>query len=259
MSVLILRVEKYNVIRWFQGRRFKPGLIPTIATVAWLVLLIGLGSWQLDRRTEKQQMFDNFDQGTELDIATGTFSEKDAADKRFSRIRVDGQYDPSRQFLLDLMVNNRSQVGYHVLTPLKLAADGSYILVNRGWVPAGLDRSRLPDITVDASPRQVIGRVDFLPRTGIKFDSESGTASTWPRVVLFPTIEELEAKLGSSLFAYVVLLDPAQEHGFERRWRPKLMSPARHLGYAVQWFALATALFLIYVIVNMKPIEDSND
>ena len=30
------------------------------------------------------------------------------------------------------------------------------------------------------------------------------------------------------------------------------MSPEKHLGYAIQWFALALALFVIYIVVNLK-------
>ena len=42
------------------------------------------------------------------------------------------------------------------------------MLVNRGWVPASGDRRILPDITVGSGTREVIGRIEWLPRPGIE-------------------------------------------------------------------------------------------
>ena len=38
---------------------------------------------------------------------------------------------------------------------------------------------------------------------------------------------------------------------FVRDWRPAVMGPGKHLSYAVQWFGLAIALIVIF-IVNLK-------
>ena len=45
----------------------------------------------------------------------------------------------------------------------------------------------------------------------------------------------------------------ALSHGFERVWRPvRGIGPQRHRGYAFQWFSLALALLVIYVVVNTR-------
>jgi surfeit locus 1 family protein len=48
------------------------------------------------------------------------------------------------------------------------------------------------------------------------------------------------------------LLDPAEPDGYARHWAPPGFPPIRHIGYAVQWFALAAALLVIYLIMNIK-------
>jgi surfeit locus 1 family protein len=57
-----------------------------------------------------------------------------------------------------------------------------------------------------------------------------------------------------------VYLDADEPDGFLRDWRPQLLSPEKHLGYAMQWFAMALALVVIYVVVNLRrPEEGKHD
>ena len=53
-----------------------------------------------------------------------------------------------------------------------------------------------------------------------------------------------------------LVLDEGQSGGLQYDWAPStVMGPERHLGYAVQWLALAVALLIIYVGVNTRRIE----
>jgi cytochrome oxidase assembly protein ShyY1 len=62
----------------------------------------------------------------------------------------------------------------------------------------------------------------------------------------------LAAELGYSLAPAVILLDAAAPDGYRREWQPTFggYGPERHRGYALQWFSLALALLVIYVVVN---------
>ena len=51
-----------------------------------------------------------------------------------------------------------------------------------------------------------------------------------------------------------MLLDAAEPDGFARNWSPGEFPPVRHIGYAVQWFGLALALAVIYVVTNVRKV-----
>ena len=81
--------------------------------------------------------------------------------------------------------------------------------------------------------------------------------SAWPRVALYPTRTDLENMLGYPVADTVILMNESESDGYLRAWRPQLLSPDKHLGYAAQWFAIALALIVIYVVVNLRrPEED---
>jgi len=48
------------------------------------------------------------------------------------------------------------------------------------------------------------------------------------------------------------LLDDHQDGGFKRDWRPATIKPVRHIGYAVQWFALALTVVIIYLVLSFN-------
>jgi len=52
-----------------------------------------------------------------------------------------------------------------------------------------------------------------------------------------------------------VLLDPGEPDGYLRQWQPPGFPPIRHIAYAVQWFSLAAALIVIYIVTNLRRAE----
>jgi len=49
-----------------------------------------------------------------------------------------------------------------------------------------------------------------------------------------------------------VLLDAGEADGYRRLWTPPGFPPMRHLAYAAQWFGLAAALGVIYLVTNTR-------
>jgi surfeit locus 1 family protein len=63
----------------------------------------------------------------------------------------------------------------------------------------------------------------------------------------------LERVLERKLEGRIVLLDAQQSDGFERIWAMRAgFGPERHLGYAVQWFALAATMFIVFLVMSFK-------
>lgn len=213
-------------------------------------VFIDLGVWQLQRAEQKRQFFAAFEQSGRADALTVLLSDDAAAAARFRGLRLRGHYDGAHQILLDARVSN-DQAGYEVLTPF--ASAGGAILVNRGWIAASSERSRLPDVAITDDDREVSGRISMLPAPAWRMSrGAKDTDGTWPRRLLFPTAAEISAAVGYPLHNYQLLLGAREPNGYLRDWRPAVMHPEQHLAYAVQWFALAVTLIVLYVAVNLK-------
>jgi surfeit locus 1 family protein len=170
---------------------------------------------------------------------------------RYAQIRVEGNYDTQRQFLLD-NISHEGRPGYEVLTPLH-RPDGHTLLVNRGWVPMTGPRSALPDVRFDSNDTlAVTGRLDNLPVVGIPLGHVPPPAgSSWPKLTSFPTMADLSAALGVPLESRQLLLDAGEPFGFVRAWQlDSGFGPARHLSYAVQWWSFATLALGLYGYLN---------
>lgn len=223
--------------------QFRPGLWPTLAFLITLPGLLALGCWQLERAAEKRALFAAFEAGA----AAPALPLAETEPARYRHVLLEGRYESGRQFLLDNMTH-AGRAGYHVLTPFRLES-GGWILVNRGWLPRAA--RGLPEVAVAETPRRITGRLDRLPVPGLTLATRQPAAG-WPRVVQFPAMEELEAALGHELPEFQLLLDAGLPDAYRRDWRPASFGPERHQAYALQWFALAAALVVIYIVVNTR-------
>jgi surfeit locus 1 family protein len=206
-----------------------------LAAVGVLCLL--LGRWQWQRAGESRAATEQF--GVAAGRAALTDPPLDSEGVRYQRLKVHGAYVPARQFLLDNIVEG-GQAGYEVLTPFRTSESGRWLLVNRGWLPAAPDRRVLPDVRIDDGERDVVGRIDRLPRPGLKLGAGGSAAQADALTVLsYPTAEELSERLGRAVYPYQLLLDATEPGGFARDWRPAGLGPERHLAYAGQWLLFA--------------------
>ena len=238
------------------NRVFTPRPVGVLVTVLLLAACLALGNWQLGRAREKQALLDAFAAGTRSTVELGGLDVDGLP--RYQHVRVRGHYVPGHQVLIDNMPSSRGFAGYRVLTPFVRADGRELLLVDRGWVPLGASRSALPDVAIDAADRSISGRLDTLPVPGVRV----GTAETpgdarWPRVLLFPRHEDLERVLGARVAARIVLLDPDLPDGYERAWRPSIgFGPGRHVGYALQWFALALTGVVAFVAMSLRRTDE---
>jgi surfeit locus 1 family protein len=228
-----------------------PALFITLLTLLLLSLLMGLGFWQLDRAAQKRALLEQY-QGMEREAPIEVRADLVADEElEYRPAQVRGRFDTGHQFLLDNRTH-QGVAGYHVFTPLRIDGSEQGILVNRGWVPRGPSRSVLPDVPTPATPVQLEGMLKQPTRTitlGEGEDREPG----WPKVLQRVRLDLQARQLGYPLLPMLLLLGSDQEHGFVREWEPvKGFGPEQNMGYAVQWFGLATALLVIYIVVNCR-------
>ena len=240
-------------------RRFAPRAWAVALAVVGIGGCLALANWQLGRAREKEALIAAFDAGGGEAVPLSVAAPAELP--RYQRVTVAGRYEPGRQVLLDNMPSASGQAGYRVLTPFRREDGGSLVLVDRGWVPLGADRSRRPDVAVGGEPRAVTGRLDGLPVPGLRLgEARAPDSAGWPLVLNFPVTSDLEAALGEPVEARILLLDADQPDGYERAWRPSMgFPPERHLGYAIQWLALALVVLVAFVATGLQPRNPDTD
>jgi surfeit locus 1 family protein len=231
---------------------------PTLVYLCLLPLLIALGIWQLGRSEEKRQFIEQ--QVQELassEIIQLSKAIDDNVDTfRYKKVQATGHYDQAHQFLIDNQIS-AGKAGYFVLTPFVLQGEAKAVLVNRGWVPLTQQRSILPDLQISSEQIQVTGRINQFPSVGIKLAGAEIPTEGWPAVVQVVDSSILAKKLGYSLFPFQIELDKDQPEGFKREWQTTtMMLPEQHTAYAIQWFALALTLTILFIWYSFKKNDE---
>jgi cytochrome oxidase assembly protein ShyY1 len=111
-----------------------------IAFAALMVVLaavmVGLGFWQLDRYHERADTNNRIDAASQAPAVAVTqvmaVGRPPANGAAWTRVTVTGRYDPAHEIIARERTLD-SRVGFEILDPLKLA-DGSAVLVDRGWL-----------------------------------------------------------------------------------------------------------------------------
>lgn len=231
---------------------------PTLAYLCLLPLLIALGTWQLGRSEEKRSFLKQQEQGLAsseiIQLSTTIDANVDAL--RYKKVQAAGHYDQAHQFLIDNQISE-GKAGYFVLTPFVLQGEAQAVLVNRGWVPLNQNRSVLPDVQIKNDQTVISGRINRFPSVGIKLAGAEIPSDSWPSVLQVVDTHVLEKKLAYSLFPFQIELDKELPEGFKREWQTTtIMLPEQHTAYAIQWFALAFALTLLFIWYSCKRNDE---
>lgn len=237
------------------GFEFSPPWWATLLFFVVLALLVALGSWQVQRGQAKDEIIDQRTAAGKMPAV-----ELDAALKKPDpgrQVTVQGRYLADRQLLLDNQVW-QGRPGYRVWTPLR-QDDGRLVIVDRGWVALGEDRREPPKPAVPEGVQTVSGYWRPWPQPGLVFAPPPCKEGEWsgPRVVLYPDFAQVACNYESPVMDGLLLLDEATAGGFPRDWQSVGMPPTRHYGYALQWYALALALSVIFIVMNTKKRRNS--
>lgn len=227
--------------------------------------LASLGAWQLERGAWKERLLAGWaaalvepprDYAVALDGSSALPRREDLAVPTGApalplSVALRGQWDPATTLLLD---NQRldAAVGVFVLTRF-VPTDGTPLLVNRGWLPLPPDRTP-PPVPAPASGEVALrGLLVAAPAAGLRFAAPAWSPGQPPPLLAALELDALRTTAGP-LFDGVLQLDPAAPDGFTRRWQPlpNTLPPEKHRGYAVQWFGLATAVAVIYLLLAFR-------
>ena len=234
-------------------RRFRPTLWSTVAAAAALAVLVGLGTWQIQRLHWKEGVIAH----REARLAMPPVSvEEETADEdlAFRRARATGRFLHSREFLISNRVRG-GRAGFDVVTPLRLGP-ADIIMVNRGWIP--LDRAD-PDTRREglvAMETAVTGILRKPGKTSPWVPDNEPAGNVW----YYADPEEMAAVAGLAGVRDTVLVADTKPNpgGLPAGRGPKVEIANRHLEYALTWYGLALVLVVIYFVFHWRR-EDARD
>jgi surfeit locus 1 family protein len=228
-----------------KNSKFKPGTKITIFFIFFSIVFIGLGVWQVERGQSKSKILQAYNSAGEKDP-----QEIQDNSNKWQRVSIEGKFDGKNQILIDNVIH-KGIAGYKVLTPFISNNIDKIVLVDRGWVSAGNNRSKLPDISVSESKVEVYGTLDS-PELGFVL-SDKLITKDWPKVSQSKNIGVLKEAFDYELFSFILIAEPTLKDSLEYiKITPTNMMPSKHYGYALQWFTMFLALCFMYVWVGRK-------
>ncbi len=227
-----------------------PWLLSLFALIVFAIL-VSLGMWQVERLQWKEALMAQVE--TRLNAQPRALPERSSwaglkpLDYEYTHVQVTGRLDPTREALIFRGVGKvgqgAAQPGYWVMTPL-LLADGSGLLVNRGFVPlANKEPATRPDpqkgqeVTLTGLMRAPEDRNLFTPADdpgkGQWYTRDpSAIAATLglPNPAPFSIDEDVHVAASGAPAGGATVLD----------------IPNNHLSYAGTWFGLAATLVGVF-------------
>jgi surfeit locus 1 family protein len=218
-------------------------LWPTIWSALALVLLVGLGTWQLQRLHWKEGLI------AERNAALGAApvplpkTLEAARALEFHPVRTEGDYLNDRELYLNAQ-SLSGAAGFHIVTPFRLS-DGTVIFIDRGFVPTDRRAPATREAGEIAGPTAATGLLRLPEPPGWFTPANEPQKNSWFSLDL-PAMAQAVG-IGSALPFYIEADKSPVPGGWPQGGQTITDLPNNHLQYAITWYALALALVAIYI------------
>lgn len=234
-------------------------LLAGLVAAAAFAVLVSLGVWQMQRLTWKEGLIAQIEARSRAEPAAlpprADWPKLDPEAYEYRRVTVTGTFEHDREvqiFRASGPNAGLSQPGYLVVTPLRLA-DGSHVLVTRGFVP---EAQRDP---ATRAAGQIAGAVTI---TGLMRGPETRNAFTPADE---PTRNAWFTRDPALIARHLGLADAAPftidadatpvPGGLPRGGATVVTIKNDHLSYALTWFGLAATLVVVFGLVMLKRLR----
>ncbi|MCX7312510.1 MAG: SURF1 family cytochrome oxidase biogenesis protein [Hyphomicrobiales bacterium] len=219
-------------------------LIPGVVMLLAVAVLLGLGTWQLERKGWKEALVATLEQRqSNAPVAMpppDAWSAMTPDNAEFTRVRLRASFAGTGDTLVytggSSIRDDVKGSGYFVFTPARLP-DGRQVVVNRGFVP---DRS-YPAAKGEA---EITGSLRW-PEPPSMFVSEHDAAGdVW--MVRDPSAMAALKGWGAVAPFYIEQEAPVPPGGLPHPAPLKPRLPNNHLQYAITWYGLAAVLVVMF-------------
>ena len=212
-----------------------------------------LGLWQLDRAAEKvvaqsellAELQDNAEPIESIPLGHLHPANPELQNRH---VKLTGEYWNDRTVLL-LAEFFESQIGYGVVTPLRLQSNNQLVLVHRGWTTGILPPDTPPFTRPVDGPVEIDGQI-FVPSGSTRAIENRVDASQWPVRMRELDIATLADILGEPIFPFEVRIIANQPGTLTRHWPAVQPEINQNLSYAVQWFSFGLAVLFIALLAS---------
>jgi surfeit locus 1 family protein len=217
-------------------------LVPAVSTLVMLAVLLGLGTWQLERLAWKQGILARI-----AAAEAGPPQPLPASPAPYRKVRAEGvlRWDkPALYGAEGRDLPSGPTLGAQLLVPLERRGAPT-VLAMLGWVPA-LPPARPP------APGTVVGYVRPGERPGMFSATDDPAGRRF--YTLDPPIIAHTLGLGPVAPFVIVALGPAGDTPpIPAQHLPR--PPNNHLSYAITWYGLAATLAVIFVLYARKVLR----
>ncbi len=234
-------------------------LVPGIATLVTLAILLGLGTWQLQRMAWKEALIARIEAraygepgAITPESAWGSWQ---AEGDEFRRVRVTGTFLHEHEAPVHGLApaeRGAPAQGFYLFTPLRLG-DGAVVFVNRGFVPTELRNASTRPLSRPEGEVTVTGLVRAPEERGWFHPDDAPQENRWftrdHRAVA-------SARGLDRVAPFYVEADAAPNPGgWPRGGQTRLTLPNNHLQYALTWYGIAATLIGVFAAFAWRRIR----
>lgn len=224
----------------------KSGIWAGLFTLTGIVILVALGTWQVQRLHWKADVLSRIETRMTQPPTAMPESINDADRWDYRRVSVTGQFLHDHAFYLAPRQFD-NQVGGHLLTPFRRAS-GDVILVNRGFVPDPDHNAEYPAGEID------ISGVLHIPDDRNMFTPENMAGQ---KQIFWTDSGFIGAETGLDITGPLVLYaDDRAGDNYPVGGQIRLNIPNDHLQYAIFWYMMGFVLAVIYYLYAFRFKED---
>lgn len=224
-----------------------PGL--TIAALISLAILLGLGTWQLQRRAEKHELLAQIAQRMEMAPAPIELLLPVGDYAVFRPATATGIFlNASEAYVIESRADTGpTRPGFRVITPFRLSG-GDIILVDRGWVSADRKEPSTRSQGQVEGPTEIEGSLR-RPAAGSSFTPPPDLQA---RTFYARSTTEIARLDGVTLRTALLFEATSRVEGGPEPLPTAVNIPDNHLNYAITWYALAAVLLAMYLVYHQQ-------
>ncbi len=233
------------------GRRRRSWTGLLVPALLVFVVLVGLGTWQLQRKTWKEGLIATLNAQLAVPPMAlpprAAWPSLDQQNNEYRRVTLTVAFDNTKEALVFAAPSafrpDVSSPGYWVFTPARLA-DGGIVMVNRGFVPESRqDPKSRPEGQI-TGPLQIVGAMRWPDARHWFTPSDEPAHNLW--FSRDPQTIAAAKDLAPVAPFYVEQESPAPPGGLPQPGKLVVELPDNHLQYAMTWYGLAIVLAVIF-------------